>query len=162
MKSDVSPRKTPIWASICIPVAPSLKIYSGHSPRMGVHKQSFGGGTAPACPPWRRVCCQLETYLIFRKFDPQKTDMLDVTNPIPLFFASFWYKTKHRSHKSSCPLKDREPISYFKDHTEFRSKFDLDASKIFFSDPPPSKVQVKQRLTRFAKRSNAGTKKWLF
>ena len=36
MKSGVSPQKTPIWASICTPVAPNLLIFSGH-------KQSFGG-----------------------------------------------------------------------------------------------------------------------
>ena len=42
MKSGVSPQKlqkyrwqTPIWASICIPVAPSLLISSGHSSRLG-------------------------------------------------------------------------------------------------------------------------------
>ena len=58
MKSDVSPQKTPIWASICTPVAPSLLISSGHSPRLGGghnfrlggHKQSFGG-TRPRYAP---------------------------------------------------------------------------------------------------------------
>ena len=62
MKSDVSPQTTPIWASICTPVAPSLLISSGHSPRLGGAQFSFGGaqaviwgGTAPVCPPWRRV-----------------------------------------------------------------------------------------------------------
>ena len=54
MKSGVSPQKTPIWASICTPVAQSLLISSGHSPRLGGHnfrlrghKQSFGGAR-----PW--------------------------------------------------------------------------------------------------------------
>ena len=62
MKSGVSPQKTPIWASICTPVAPSLLISPGHSPRMGGHNFRLGGtsshlvGTAPVCPPWRRVC----------------------------------------------------------------------------------------------------------
>ena len=41
--------QTPIWASICTPVAPILLISWGHSPRLGGHKQSFGG-TAPECP----------------------------------------------------------------------------------------------------------------
>ena len=73
MKSDVSPQKTPIWASICAPVAPSLLISSRHSPRLGGTifvwgaQFSFGGaqaviwgGTARVCPPWRRVCCTSE------------------------------------------------------------------------------------------------------
>ena len=61
MKSGVSPQKarnyqwqTPILASICTPVAPSLLISSGNSPRLGGHnfrlgghKQSFGGAR-----PW--------------------------------------------------------------------------------------------------------------
>ena len=41
MKCGVSPQDTPIWASICTPVAPSLLISSVHSPRLGGHKQSF-------------------------------------------------------------------------------------------------------------------------
>ena len=65
MKSGVSPQKlrkhrrqTPIWASICTPVAPSLLIFSGHSPRLRGHNFRSGGaqaviwgGTAPECPP---------------------------------------------------------------------------------------------------------------
>ena len=50
MKSGVSAQKlrkyrwqTPIWASICIPVAPSLLISSGHSPRMGGHNFHLWG-----------------------------------------------------------------------------------------------------------------------
>ena len=43
MKFGVSPQKSLYWASICTPVAPSLLISSGHSPRLGGHKQSFGG-----------------------------------------------------------------------------------------------------------------------
>ena len=76
MKSGVSPpklrksgRKTAIWesqASICTPVAPSLLISSGHSPRLGGGAQfSFGeaqaviwGDTASECPPWHRACDQ--------------------------------------------------------------------------------------------------------
>ena len=61
-KSVVSPQKTPIGASICTPVAPILLISSGHSPRLGGHSFRLGGaqavswgGTAPVCPPWRRV-----------------------------------------------------------------------------------------------------------
>ena len=64
MKSGVSPQKlqkyrrwTPIWALICTPVAPSLLISLGHSPRLGGHnfrlgghKQSFGGH-GPGMPP---------------------------------------------------------------------------------------------------------------
>ena len=50
MISGVSPQKSPIWASICTPVAPSLLISSGHSPRLGGHKQSFGGSTAWYAP----------------------------------------------------------------------------------------------------------------
>ena len=57
MKFGVSPQKlrnyrwqTSIWASICTPVAPSLLISSGHSPRLGGHKQSFGGH-GPRMPP---------------------------------------------------------------------------------------------------------------
>ena len=41
MKSGVSPLDTPIWASICTPVAPSLLISPAHSSRLGGHKQSF-------------------------------------------------------------------------------------------------------------------------
>ena len=71
MKSGVSPQKlqkyrwqTPIWASICTPVAPSLLISLGHSPRLGGQNFHLGGhnfhlggasnqlgGTAPECPP---------------------------------------------------------------------------------------------------------------
>ena len=50
MKSGVSPQKlqkyrwqTLIWASICTPVAPSLLISSGHSPRLGGHNFRLGG-----------------------------------------------------------------------------------------------------------------------
>ena len=64
MKSDVSQQKlqtywwqTPIWASICTPVASSLLISSGHSPRLGghnfrlgEHKQSFGGARPRNAP----------------------------------------------------------------------------------------------------------------
>ena len=49
MKSGVSPQKlqkyrwqTPIWASICTPVAPSLLISSGHIPRLGGHNFRLG------------------------------------------------------------------------------------------------------------------------
>ena len=52
MKSGVSPQKTPIWASIYIPVAPSQLISSGHSPHLeGGHKQSFGGEHRSGMPP---------------------------------------------------------------------------------------------------------------
>ena len=65
MKYGVSPQNTPIWVSICTPVAPSLLIYLGHSPRLGGAQSSLGGGTifvwgaqaviwgstAPVCPP---------------------------------------------------------------------------------------------------------------
>ena len=46
-KSVVSPQKSPIWASICTPEAPSLLISLGHSPRLG-GRQNFclGGGTS--------------------------------------------------------------------------------------------------------------------
>ena len=50
MKSGVSRQKTPYWASICTPVAPSLLISSGHSPRLG-GTTFVWGGTAPVCPP---------------------------------------------------------------------------------------------------------------
>ena len=57
MKSGVSPQKfqkyrwrTPIWASICTPVAPSLLISSGHSPRLG-GTSSHLGGHGPGMPP---------------------------------------------------------------------------------------------------------------
>ena len=57
-KSGVSPQKTLICASICTPEAPSLLIFSGHSPRLGGAQFSFRGaqaaswgGTAPVCPP---------------------------------------------------------------------------------------------------------------
>ena len=50
MKSGVCPQKlrkyrwqTPIWASICTPVAPSLLISSGHSPHLGGHNFCLGG-----------------------------------------------------------------------------------------------------------------------
>ena len=56
-KSAVSPQKTPIWASICTPVAPSLLISSGHSPRLEGHNFRLGGtssqlgGHGPGMPP---------------------------------------------------------------------------------------------------------------
>ena len=43
MKSVVSPQETPIWASICTPVAAILLISSGHSPRLGGHNFLLGG-----------------------------------------------------------------------------------------------------------------------
>ena len=68
MQSGVTPQKlrkyrwqTPIWASLCTPVAPSLLISSGHSPRLGGTIFVWGGtnshlgGMAPECPPWRRA-----------------------------------------------------------------------------------------------------------
>ena len=62
MKSDVSPQKTPIWASICTPVAPSLcKFLRGTVLAWGCTIFVWGaqaviwGGTAPVCPPWRLV-----------------------------------------------------------------------------------------------------------
>ena len=70
MKSGVSPQKlqkyrwqTPIWASICIPVAPSLLISSGHCPRLGGHKQSFGGH-GPEMPPVAPGLDSLKIHLI--------------------------------------------------------------------------------------------------
>ena len=57
MISGVSPQKTPIWASIFTPVAPSLLISSGHSPRFGEHNFRLGGtsshlgGARPGVPP---------------------------------------------------------------------------------------------------------------
>ena len=64
MKSGVSPQKlrkyrwqTPIWASICTPVAPSLLISSGHSPRLGGSTTFVWGAQAviwghdPGMPP---------------------------------------------------------------------------------------------------------------
>ena len=65
MKSAVSPqklRKIPIWefqASICTPIAPSLLISSGHSPRFGGAQFGWGaqaviwGGHGPGMPPPR-------------------------------------------------------------------------------------------------------------
>ena len=46
----LSPKKTPIWASICNPVAPILLISSGHSPRLGGHSFRLGGH-GPGMPP---------------------------------------------------------------------------------------------------------------
>ena len=43
MKFVVSPQNTPIWASICTPVAPILLISSGHSPRLGGTVFVWGG-----------------------------------------------------------------------------------------------------------------------
>ena len=61
-RKRVISKKTPIWASICSPMAPSLLISSGHSPRLRGAQFLFGGGTSshlggtvPECPPWRRV-----------------------------------------------------------------------------------------------------------
>ena len=42
-KSGVSPTKTIISTSICTPEAPSLLIFSGHSPRLGGHNFRLGG-----------------------------------------------------------------------------------------------------------------------
>ena len=57
MKSGVSPQKlriyrwqTPMWASICTPVASSLLISSGHSPRLEGHNFCLGGH-GPDMPP---------------------------------------------------------------------------------------------------------------
>ena len=57
MKSGVSPQKlrkyrwqAPIWASISTPVAPSLLISSGRSPRLGRHNFRLGGH-GPGMPP---------------------------------------------------------------------------------------------------------------
>ena len=57
MKSGVSPQKlrkyrwqTPIWATICTPVAPSPLIFSGHSPRLGGHNFRLGEHD-PGMPP---------------------------------------------------------------------------------------------------------------
>ena len=57
MKSGDSLQKTPIWASICTPVAPSRLISSRHSPRLeghyfrlGGHKQSYGGARPRYAP----------------------------------------------------------------------------------------------------------------
>ena len=55
MKSNVSPQKTPIWASICIPVAPILLISLGHSPRLGGGTIFVWGAQPRYAPPWRRV-----------------------------------------------------------------------------------------------------------
>ena len=63
-KSGVSPQKTLIWTSICAPEASSLLISSGHSPRLGGHKQSVGGARPRYAPPWRRVWVNA----VFRKF----------------------------------------------------------------------------------------------
>ena len=64
IKSGVIPQKlrkyrwhTPIWASICTPVAPSLLISSGHSLRLGGYNFRLGGtschlgGHGPGIPP---------------------------------------------------------------------------------------------------------------
>ena len=71
MKSGVSAQKTPIWASICTPVAPGLLISSGHSPRLGgtifvwgAQEVIWGGGTARVCPPWRRVWIEKQSFVI--------------------------------------------------------------------------------------------------
>ena len=56
-KSNVSPQKTPIWDSICTPVATSLLISLGHKPRLGGHNFRLGGtsshlgGHGPGMPP---------------------------------------------------------------------------------------------------------------
>ena len=53
IKSGVSSQKTLIWISICAPEATSLLTSSGHSPRLGGHKQSVGGhgrGLPPVAP----------------------------------------------------------------------------------------------------------------
>ena len=87
MKSGVSPQKlrkyrwqTPIWASICTPIAPSLVVSSGHSYRLGGtifvwgrHKQSFGGVRPRNAPPWRRA------WMNATKFWKRS---LNTTNPI--------------------------------------------------------------------------------
>ena len=57
MKSGVSPQKTPIWASICNPVAPSLLISLEYRPHLGGHNFRLGGtsshlgGHGPGMPP---------------------------------------------------------------------------------------------------------------
>ena len=62
-------KKTPIWNSICTPVAPSLLISLGHSPRLGGHNFRLGGaqaviwGAQPRyAPPWRQVCLYLVAF----------------------------------------------------------------------------------------------------
>ena len=57
MKSVVSLQKTPIWVSICTPVAPILLISLGHSPRLYRHSFRLGGTSSqlrehgPGMPP---------------------------------------------------------------------------------------------------------------
>ena len=70
-KSGVSPQKTLIWASICAPEAPSLLISSGHSPRLGGHKQPFGGARPRYAPPWRRVWNVVKNKHVIKRLKPQ-------------------------------------------------------------------------------------------
>ena len=58
MKSGVSPQKlrkygwqTPIWASICPPVAPSLLNFFGGTVLAWGAQVVIWGSTAPECPP---------------------------------------------------------------------------------------------------------------
>ena len=70
VKSGVSPQKTPIWASICTPIAPSLLISSGHSPRLRGHNFRLGGTSShlgrhgPGMPP-RGAGSAFTQYLVF-------------------------------------------------------------------------------------------------
>ena len=57
-KKSSQPQKTLIWTLICAPVAPSLLISSGHSPRLGGHNfclegtsSQLRGGHGPGMPP---------------------------------------------------------------------------------------------------------------
>ena len=69
MKSGVSPQKlqkyrwqTPIWASICTPIAPSQLIFRGTVLAWGAQFSFWGAqaviwGARPRnAPPWRRAC----------------------------------------------------------------------------------------------------------
>ena len=99
MKSGVSPQKlrkyrrqTPIWASICSPVAPSLLISSGHSPRLGGHKQSFGGH-GPGMPSRGAGPASIDTKTV--KFYPQLFEISLFEHRQFFTICSFSY-AKHR------------------------------------------------------------------
>ena len=81
MKSGVSPQKyrwqTSIWASICTPVAPSLLISSGHSPRLGGELNFRLGGMALVCPP---VAPGLPNSLLFSPARICPTDKIKLTS----------------------------------------------------------------------------------
>ena len=97
MKFGVSPQKlrnyrwqTPIWASICTPVAPSLLISSEHSPRLGGHSPRM----PPVAPGLSILLLRLELIplsiiVIVRCYEPGTLRLSNQTPAQSTFLVQF-------------------------------------------------------------------------